>query len=147
MALLAEDATDRADQMLIVTERLTALIEEETALIKARKPPLSGEKADERTRLANAYRLELARIKQEPAMIQSAPPALLAKLRQQTEHLQRALAAHELELGAVKLVSEGLAQAMAEEAARQLGGARNYGASGGVQTPTGPVPVAIDRRA
>ncbi|MES1156906.1 MAG: hypothetical protein ABUL73_03910 [Alphaproteobacteria bacterium] len=147
MALLAENSADRAEQMLIVTERLTALIEEEAGLIKARKPPLSGEKADERTRLANAYRLELDRIKQDPSLIRDAPAHLLSQLRKQTEFLHSALAVHEIELGAVKLVSEGLAQAMAEEVARQIGGTRNYGASGGVQNPTGPVPVAIDRRA
>ena len=74
MALLADDARDRAEQLLLITERLTAMVTEETRRIDARQSPLEGAQADEKNRLANAYRLELARIKQEPSLIQSAPP-------------------------------------------------------------------------
>lgn len=42
MALIADDARDRAEQLLALTERLTVLITEETQLIEARKPPLEG---------------------------------------------------------------------------------------------------------
>ena len=72
MALIADDYRDRAEQLLVITERLTALIAKETALIKARLPPRDGAEGDEKNRLANAYRLELARIKQEPALIEGA---------------------------------------------------------------------------
>ena len=147
MALIADDSRDRAEQLLVATERLTALIAEETRLIEARLPPLTGEAADEKNRLANAYRLELARIKQEPALIESAPPALLADLRARTETLHQALAAHETALGAVKLISEGLVHAMAEEVARQRGGARSYGADGVIEAATGPAPTILDRSA
>ncbi|HVY83940.1 MAG TPA: flagellar basal-body protein FlbY [Caulobacterales bacterium] len=147
MALAAENGADRAEQLLLVTERLSHLIEEETRLIKARKPPLEGELGDEKARLANAYRLELGRIKQDRSLLDGAAPGVLSKLRQQTVKLQDALAKHEVELGAVKLVAEGLAQVMAEEVARQRGGVQNYGATGGVATPSGPIPVAVDRKA
>ncbi|HVZ99075.1 MAG TPA: hypothetical protein VG841_02035 [Caulobacterales bacterium] len=147
MPLLADSPTDRAEQLLIVTERLTHLIEEETALIKARQPPLSGERGEEKARLANVYRLELARIKHDRALLDGAPASMLGQLRQQTVKLHEALSRHETELGAVKVVSEGLAQVMAEEVARQLGGSCNYGAGGGVEKPAGPVPVAVDRKA
>lgn len=70
----------------------------------------------------NAYRLELARVKQEPSLIDPAPPALLVQLRAKTVRLHEALAAHEIALGAVKLITEGLVQAMAEEVARQRAG-------------------------
>ncbi len=61
MALIADDAADRAEQLLLLTERLGHLIGEETRRIEAREPPLAGAEADEKSRLANAYRLELAR--------------------------------------------------------------------------------------
>jgi hypothetical protein len=73
MALLADDPKDRAEQLLLVTERLTALIDLETQRMDARQPPLDGAEAEEKTRLANAYRLELARIKQDRALIEGAP--------------------------------------------------------------------------
>jgi len=147
MALLADDPKDRVEQLLLITERLGLLIAEETRRIGVREPPLEGSEADERNRLANAYRLELARIKQDPALIEGAPPAALADLRTRTQALQQTLAAHDVALGAVKLVVEGLVQAMAEEVVRQRGGAGAYSAHGGVHVPSGPNPAIIDRSA
>jgi hypothetical protein len=70
MALIADDAADRAEQLLLVTERLAELVNEETHLIEARQPPLDGDKGEEKARLANAYRLELARIKHDRSLIE-----------------------------------------------------------------------------
>lgn len=147
MALIADNAQDRAEQLLLLTERLTALIVAETAQIEAREPPLAGAIADEKNRLANAYRLELARIKQDRDLIAGAPAETLTRLRELTAKLHEAVAEHEVALGAVKIIAEGLVQAMAEEVANHRGGSRTYGASGGLETPTSPVAVALDRTA
>ena len=146
MALIADDARDRADQLLLITERLTALVVEETRRIDAREPPLEGAQADEKNRLANAYRLELARIKQDPALIAGAPSEALTKLRRQTEVLHEALAAHDIALSAMKIVTEGLVHAMAEEVVRQRSGDANYDARGAAARG-GPSPALIDRSA
>lgn len=146
MALIADDGADRAEQLILLTERLATLIQEETRLIKARQPPLSGALGEERTRLANAYRLELARIKQDKSLLHGAPPNRLALLRRQTATLQDILSDHELALGAVKLVTEGLVQAMAEEVARTRGGPRTYGAGGGLDGAA-TTSVALDQKA
>lgn len=147
MALIADDAKDRAEQLLLVTERLTALIDAETQRIDAREPPLDGADAEEKTRLANAYRLEMTRIKHDRSLIEGAPPPLLIQLRQSTLTLHEKLAAHESALNAVKVVSEGLVQAMAEEVVRQRGGEANYGANGEVVAPNGLGPAVLDRSA
>lgn len=147
MALLADDARDRAEQLLLITERLTAMVGEETRRIDAREPPMEGAEADEKNRLANAYRLELARIKQDPSLIQSAPQPLLATLRQRTEELHAQLAKHELSLNAVKVISEGLVQAMAEEVVRQRNNNSGYGARGTPAASAGPNPAVLDRSA
>jgi hypothetical protein len=147
MALLADDAKDRVEQLLLISERLTALIDAETQRIEARLPPLDGEQADEKARLANAYRLELARVKQDRSLIEGAPPALLAQLRQSTVAMHETLAAHETALSAVKLVAEGLVHAMAEEVVRQRGSGANYGASGELVAPNGLGPAVLDRNA
>lgn len=146
MALLANDARDRVDQLLLVTDRLRALIVEETRRIEARQPPLDGAEAEERSRLANAYRLELARIKHEPGLIEGAPPQSLALLRTRTEQLNAALAEHETALGAIKLVTEGLVQAMADEIARQSSAAQGYGARGAL-SPRSSAPAVLDQSA
>lgn len=147
MALLADDAADRVEQLLLISSRLTALIEAETQRIEARLPPLDGAEAEEKTRLANAYRLELARVKQDPTLIEGAPPALLTQLRQSTVTLHEKLAEHETALNAVKLVAEGLVHAMAEEVVRQRGGDANYGATGERVAPSGLGPAVLDRSA
>jgi hypothetical protein len=147
MALKADDARDRAEQLVLVTNRLTALIQEETRRIDARLPSLAGAEADEKTRLANAYRLELTRIKHDTSLIDGAGDDLLAQLRQSTEALNAALAAHEIALGAVKLISEGLVQAMAAEVSRVRQGETNYGATGGLSQPSGPTPTLLDKSA
>lgn len=147
MALIADDAADRADQLLLLTERLTGLIDEETRRIDAREPPSDWPGSDEKTRLVNAYRLELARINQDRSLLADAPPDLLARLKTETAKLHEALAAHEIALAAVKLVAEGLVQAMAEEISRQRGGAGAYGATGDMAASHGPSPVALDRTA
>jgi len=147
MALIADNAADRAEQLLVVTERLTALVDEETRRIGARLPPLDGADADEKQRLANAYRLELARIRDDKSLIEGAPPAVLGRLRMRTAQLQNALGGHEIALNAVKVVTEGLVHAMAEEVVRQRGGGASYGAQGVLETPSGPIPAVIDRSA
>lgn len=146
MALIADDAAHRVEQLLLMTERLAALAAEDTRRIEAREPLLDSE-SDEKNRLANAYRLELARIKQDHALIQTAPPALLARLRQSTVALHKTLDAHELALNAVKVVSEGLVHAMAEEVVRQRGSGANYSAKGALDTHGGPSPTVLDRSA
>ncbi|MEZ6023455.1 MAG: hypothetical protein R3C16_08620 [Hyphomonadaceae bacterium] len=147
MALIADDPRDRAEQLLMVSQRLNALVAEETRRIVARQPPLEGAEADEKNRLANAYRLELARIKQDRTLIEGAPEPLLAQLRQSTVALHETLAEHELQLNAVKTVAEGLVHAMAEEVVRQRGAGGGYGASGAIEQPTGPIPAVLDRNA
>jgi hypothetical protein len=147
MALIADHPADRAEQLALITERLTALIDEETQRIDARLPPSEGKDADEKNRLANTYRLELARIKQDPDLIKGAPPAFLATLKQRTVALHETLARHEAALNAVKLVSEGLVQAMAEEVVRQRSSMSGYAPNGGRSTPASPRPAIMDRKA
>ena len=147
MALVADHANDRAEQLIALTERLGVLVARETDRIRARLPLLEGAEAEEKHRLANAYRLELARLQQEPALIKAARQPLLDALKKRTAALNEALARHDAALNAVKLVSEGLVQAMAEEIARQRSRSDNYSASGALNAPLGPRPAILDRSA
>ncbi|MEZ5970181.1 MAG: hypothetical protein R3C31_00045 [Hyphomonadaceae bacterium] len=146
MALIADDAAHRVEQLLLMTERLAALAAEDTRRIQAREPLVEAA-TDEKNRLANAYRLELARIKQDSALIQAAPAALLDRLRLSTIALHKTLDAHELALNAVKVISEGLVHAMAEEVVRQRGSGANYSPSGALDTRVAPSPTVLDRSA
>lgn len=141
----AKSAAERVQAVIDLTQSLAGVIREETRRVNARLPLESD--PEERSRLVNTYRLELARLKQDRATFAEAPPSLVAALKTQTEDLQRDLAAHETALHAVKLVTEGLVHTMAEEVARQRGAGAGYGARGKVATSQAPRPALIDRSA
>ena len=145
MALIAEDAADRAGQLLALTEELTGLVERETELIRTRQPLPDGAAASDKQRLVNAYRLEMARIREDKSLIAGAPEPLRDHLKAATARMQSALALHEAALAAVKAVTEGLVQAMAEEIQRLRAGA-GYGANG-IAAAGGPAPVALNQTA
>lgn len=147
MALMADNAADRVDQLIALSRRLGALIKEETGLIESRQPLPTGGRDAERNRLVNAYRLEMARIKQDPELIAGAPPAAIAVLKQSTADLQECLVRFERALEAVRTVSEGLLRSMAEAAAAQAQGPRTYAASGLEGTPSVPPAVALNKSA
>jgi hypothetical protein len=147
MALIADDAKDRAEQMLIVTERLAEMIAEETRRVVARETLAAGAEAEEKNRLTNLYRLEMSRIGLDRNLIAGAPPPTLAALREATVRLHEKLAAHEIALGAMKAVTEGLVQAMAEEVVRQRSAPPAYGARGRLEALSGPAPAIVDRSA
>jgi hypothetical protein len=148
MALIADSPADRADQLVTLTERLTVLIDQETLLIEAREPPLAGPLGEEKLKLVNLYRQEMARIAEDRALIRAAPAAQLDRLRGATVRFRAALAAHERALAAVREVSEGLVRAIAEEIAKVRAGPRGYGASGGyAQGPGGAAALALNKTA
>lgn len=142
MALLADDATDRAEQLLALTRRLAELVEAEGADLAAGRIPENG---DELRRLANAYRLEMARIRDDRTLIAGAPLSLRQTLQTETGALQQGLDRHLVALTAAREITEGLVRAVAEDVQRGRGPA-TYGAQGAV--PEGaPAPVALDQRA
>lgn len=140
-----KSAAARVQAVIDLTQRLATLIAAETQRVHARLP--LDIDPEERSRLVNAYRLELARVRQDPAAFAEAPPSLVAALKAHTKDLQRSLAEHERALSAVKLVTEGLVHAMAEEVARQRGAGAGYGARGVVAVSQAPTPALIDRSA
>lgn len=142
MALVVDSPADRANQLLIMTERLTDLIERETQLILAREPPLQGDVGEEKARLANLYRQEMTRMAEQRDLIRAAPAATLDKLRTATQRFRTVLSAHERALAAVREVTEGIVKAIAEEVARVQGTARGYAATGGYAPPMGGVALA-----
>jgi hypothetical protein len=148
MALLADNALDRAEQLLALTERLTHLVQLETDLIRARAPGPATEHAEEQARLTNLYRQEMSRIAQNKQLLEGLPSSVTAKLRAKTATLQDALATHALEVSALKQLSEGLFQAMAEEVSRTKSGPAGYNAGGGYRAASAaPVAIAVNRSA
>ena len=148
MALLADDAADRAEQLLLLTERLAALVVSETKILAAGEPlTAAGGDSVEMRRLANTYRLEMARIREDQSLIAPAPRALRQRLQDATEALQRNLDVYAVALMAAREITEGLVRAVAEEVQRARKGPTGYGAQGTYAEGSPALPVALDQRA
>jgi hypothetical protein len=146
MALHAHNAQDRAEQMLLLTQRLRGLIERETALFEARTPHEAASFADEKNALATTYRLETARIARDPGLLADAPGALRRQLREDTLLLEGALRDNNKIAGVVRKLTEGLVQAIASEAANTRAKMSGYGANGQVNRDGTAVAITLNRQ-
>ena len=143
MALHADDAADRVDQLLTLTERLTGLLRQDLADMEARRPQ-SLARAEELGRLANMYRHESARVRRDPSLIADAPAAARAALKRATEAFESTLARHARAIGAAKMLTEGLVRAIAEEMNNSRPGSSAYGP--GVRRGASQ-PITLNKRA
>ena len=143
MALHADDAADRVQQLLALTGRLTGLLEQDLADMTARRPQ-SLARAEELGRLANMYRHESTRVRRQPALVAEAPAEARAELKRATQTFEAVLARHGRAVGAAKEVAEGLVRAIAEEMASSRPAASGYGPR---SRPAASAPVALNKQA
>ena len=127
MALAANDAADRVDQLTILTERLTDIIARQCQCFESHRPQDAAALMEESSRLANLYRHESTRVRADPNLVISAPLELRQRLIRATEAFDAVLARHGRALGAAKFVTEGLVRAIAEEVASQREQFAGYG--------------------
>ena len=146
MAISADNAADRVEQLISLTERLTALMAQDAADFEAHQPHNAASRATESGRLANLYRHESARVRREPSLIAGAPAERRAALARATEAMEQVLQRHARALEAAKAVTEGLVRAIAEEATAQRGAAGRYGPSARV-AQADAAPIALNRQA
>ena len=146
MALHAENAVQRAEQLILLTERLTGLIAEQLRAFEARRPHDAAGNAEETARLANLYRYESLKLKTDPASLDDAPAELKERLVSATRAFDAVLARHGRAVEAAKTITEGLIRAIAEEVHKQRHAVTGYGRKG-LQAPRPATPVALNRRA
>lgn len=145
MALLAHDAADLVDQLILLTRRLADLAERQAALFEASRFAEAGPLTDEAARLAATYQMESRRISANPGMLADAPDVLKQTLKSETERFRAAMTAHERVLERQRLLAEGLVRAIAEEAVAARPTPVAYGPGAAVRRDTSA--VALDRRA
>lgn len=147
MAIAASDATDRVEQLVILTERLTELIAEQCLAFEQRRPQDAAVMLDEISRLANLYRHESARVRADTSLISGAPIAARTRLVRATEAFDSVLARQGRAIEAARTVTEGLVRCIADEVASQRSQASVYG-SGGVQTAAAAATaITLNKRA
>ena len=146
--LHAANPTERLQALLRLTQRLTELLEEETRLFKAKRPQDALGLQDEKTQLANVYRAEVARTKQDPTRFATAPAQLKPLLREATQAFHAALSENGHVVNALKTVTEGVVKAIADEAARQRSAPAGYGPGAAhPSTPPKGFALAVNRTA
>ncbi len=146
MSLAASSAAERMQQLILLTERLTALISEQLRAFEARRPQDAAINAEETARLANLYRHESLKVKSDPGSLDGAPPELHEKLVAATRAFDAVLARHGRAVEAAKTITEGLIRAIAEEVHKQRHAVTSYGHKG-MQAPRPAIPVALNKRA
>jgi len=150
MALAAESPADRVEQLIVLTERLTALIAAQAQAFEQHRPQDAAGAIEETTRLANLYRHESAKVRAKPELIAGATLAARARLTRATEAFDAVLARQARSLNAAKTVTEGLVRAIAEEVAsqRQRGAPEGYGPKGQrTAKPADSSAITLNRRA
>jgi len=108
-------ANERVDQLILLTDRLTAMIRRETEAFEARRPQDVAATVSETARLANIYRLESARLKQDPSVLKLATEGRRRALVTATRAFDTALTRHGQVLAAARTITEGLVHAIAKE--------------------------------
>ena len=147
MAIAANDAADRVDQLIILTERLTELITGQCQAFEERRPQDAAGLLEETSRLANLYRHESVRIRADTRLVEAAPLAARTRLIQATEAFDAVLARQGRAIDAARTVTEGLVKCIADEVAAQRTKAVSYGATGTQTARTMATAITLNRRA
>lgn len=125
--LAAHTPQERAQALVRLTGRLADLLDQETALFEARRPHEAVALQDEKTRLATIYRAETARAAKDPSRLAGLDEPLKARLRESTKRFETSLSRNGAAVEALKILTEGLVKALADEAARQRAALAGYG--------------------
>lgn len=148
MALAANDAADRVDQLIILTERLTEVVAKQCQSFEQHRPQDAAVLMEEANRLANLYRHESTRVRADPSLVMSAPAEIRQQLIRATEAFDAVLARHGRAVMAAKFVTEGLVRAIAEEVASQRDSLSSYGP--GARAPSsaaGATAITLNKKA
>ena len=137
----------RTEELIVLTERLTALLVEQAQAFEARRPQDAARNMEETARLANLYRHEAQRVRQDPLPLAEAPLAQRVRLIRATEGFDAVIARHGRALTAAKTITEGLVHAIAHEVAFQRTRGAAYGPTGAKPNPGPVTAVTLNQRA
>jgi hypothetical protein len=136
--LAANTPTERAEALIRLTGRLTELLDQETACFEARKPHEAVALQSEKARLATVYRTETRLAGQDSSRLSGLSDTLKTRLRDSTTRFEAAVTRNGAAVEALKLLTEGLVKALADEAARQAQAKSGYG-PGAARTTIGAI--------
>jgi hypothetical protein len=128
--MMPDPTDERAEQLLAMTQRLIGLLEEEIEALRTRRLDARSISFEEKERLVHAWRLEVSRIKADPALLAGLWAARREQLQTAARALEDKLSGHEQALAAARAVTEGLVRSIAAEIADARSGPEAYSARG-----------------
>ena len=146
VTIAAADPADHCEQLIALTERLSALLAEQTRLFEARRPQDAAAVTARSADLANLYRRESARVRANPLLLAGAPKASRQRLLEATRAFEATLKRHGSAVHACKTVTEGLVRAVAQEVARRRAPPAGYGPRARATAGDGSA-ITLNRRA
>jgi hypothetical protein len=138
---------ENVQRLIVLTEQLAERMRLDADAFEARRPHEAAARIDETQKLANIYRYESDRVRQDPSLIAAAPAALRQRLKRASETFETALERHGRAVFALKAITEGVVKAIAEEVARTRAAAQGYGPGARMATLNGAIPIALNRTA
>lgn len=140
------EATERVNQLISMTERLTDLISAECRAFESHRPQDVAVTIEETSKLANVYRHESGKVRQNPGLVEAAPLERRQALMRATEAFDAVLARHGRALQAAKIVTEGIVKSVADETVARRNTGAGYG-PGAVATAGDSTAVTLNKRA
>ncbi len=140
-------AEGRIDELIALTERLTALIAEQARAFEARRPQDAARNMEETTRLANVYRREAQTLRAQPGLFAAASTAERQRLIRATEGFDSVMARQGRALNAAKTITEGLVHAIATAISKQRNANTGYGPAGVKPPNAAATAVTLNRHA
>ena len=131
---MTHDPSRHVEQLVSVTEILTGLMLEQAVAFESHRPQDAAGRMQEAAQLSNLYRHESAKVRENPALVAGAPPALRQRLIRATEAFDAVLARQSRALNAARTVTEGLVHAIAQEVASRRTSGAGYGPGAHAQT-------------
>ncbi len=118
---------ERVVQLILMTESLADIIDQEIDLLATRRPSALAEFEEEKTKLAKVYANEMTSFRKDRSLTKDVPEGLLQDLKSSTARLRTNLDKQTNVLTGLRTVSEKLVQTIAKEVAKTRNPNTAYG--------------------
>lgn len=141
---------DHLGDMIVITERLSNIMCKEIELLRSMRPQDIGELQETKADLAKSYENYLRELREDPAILDTAPPERKEELKLATTRFRTVLDENELALRSVKTVSENLLNTIVAAVAEQKASTSAYSHNGSLGGANGSardtVSFAVDKQ-
>lgn len=147
MAIIAKDINDYIDQMVLLTERLCKITQEQIDAFEVNDFEKTKPLNEEAARLGATYTVETKKIASNPNVISNADAHMKNTLKQVTKKFMELMKKHEQVLDRRRSITEGLVKAIANETVKSRPTPQAYGPKVGIKQNVNTSAITLDRKA